>query len=202
MSKDVLKCKDMGGDSYSVIRGDEIPESDRFRGIVAKIDVDRPPLWLDKTQATELVTFLLPTLGPDAAREALTKLAPGYEIGECISCRKTTLIAPTGESGASSICLPCLEVSARDVKEVDARGDTAPGLRARAQLAERRAELAEKRLAAVLALTDRDIQNTRGETIEPAKAEDIIDLIHSRATEGAESPPERRHDHGGASRNA
>lgn len=130
------------------------------------------PAALDATTAGKLATFLLAAAGPDAARKALAKLAPGYEIGECDACEKTTLLTPTGKAGAVSICAPCLETSYQE--------HTASMAEQMAALAAR-ASLAEKRLAAVLALTFEDVRAL-------STWQEIQALIRSRATEGAEAP--------------
>lgn len=160
---DVLKDIDAGEDPYMALRGDKLTEDDHADGIAAMIDVERPPLWLRAEQATELATFLLVAAGPDAAREALAKLAPD------VMAAKDAEIARMAELMAA---------------------EHAASIRAQA-----RAFLAEKRLAAVLALQAEDIAEawlgvpfTRIGGLNEKMANRVLNLIHSRATEGAEAP--------------
>jgi hypothetical protein len=159
MSDDILKGHDVDGAEYEAQRGKALGANGESGRIVAWINT---PIgaFLDTTKAAELATFLLVAAGPDAAREALAKLAPDMFAA---------YIAHFEELAS-------------------------------------RAELAEKRLVAVLDAAQKvvEAQATVREKLVQEDADgdpwleaqdgrdDAIDelagLIRSRATEGAEVP--------------
>lgn len=146
-----IDARDVHGDCYALLKGVQLAresvsavEDGAVVGILAR---DSNLIAMTPHEAAEAATFLLAAAGPDAAREALVKLAPWPFDGE----------TP-------------LETTARLMREKNA--------------AVARASLAEKRLAAVLALTDEELWNAYHAEL----FDGVLDLIRSRVTEGAEAP--------------
>lgn len=129
-----------------------------YAGTIAEIELGGDSIWLNAGDCSKLASFLLAAIGPDAAHEALAKLMPDViEAAERYAKAEELSVEQTR-----------LALAHRDKRIA----------------AESRAERAEKRLAAVLALTGEDLDRA----YDAELLDGIIDLIRSRATEGAEAP--------------